>query len=120
VQNLPVYASVRMMNNFSLYTIASIFLGVLILIPLYANAQVQLEPIVAKIGSCPSGWGAAGNYCRALSNAKPIVPKIGSCPSGWGAAGSYCRALSNAKPIIPKTGSCPSGWGAAGNYCRKF
>ena len=103
------------MKNFTLYAIASILLGILILIPQYANAQVL------KLGSCPSGWSSSGQYCVAGRNADPIVPKIGAglCPSGWRSSGQYCVAGLSAKGIMMKVGSCPSGWRSSGNYCVK-
>ena len=72
------------MKKFTLYTIASIVLGVLILIPQDVNAQVL------KIGSCPSGWRSSGQYCVAGLSAKGIMIKVGSCPSGWRSSGNYC------------------------------
>ena len=72
------------MKNFTLYITASILLGVLVLIPQYANAQVL------KIGSCPSGWSSSGKYCVAGLSAKGIMIKVGFCPSGWSSSGNYC------------------------------
>jgi hypothetical protein len=56
--------------------------------------------------------------CVPNGNAKPVIAKNGTCPSGWSSVGNYCIANSaNPKNVIQKSGTCPPGYSTQGNYC---
>ena len=43
-----------------------------------------------RLGSCPSGYYASGEYCVRTESGRPAIERLGSCPSGYYASGSYC------------------------------
>jgi hypothetical protein len=92
-----------------------------VLIPLAASADSALpvQPI-AKSGTCPSGYGTSGAYCKPGAKARAALEKRGSCPSGYSTSGAYCLAGTQARPAVPKIGAgCPSGWSSSGDYCLR-
>ncbi len=56
-----------------------------------ALAQQPVRPL-PKVGGCPLGYYASGNYCvSSPSNDREAIQKTGnSCPLGWFSSGSYC------------------------------
>jgi len=56
-----------------------------------ALAQQPVGPL-PKLGGCPLGYYASGNYCLSSpSNDREAIQKTGnSCPLGWFSSGSYC------------------------------
>ncbi|WP_295401387.1 hypothetical protein [uncultured Thiocystis sp.] len=95
--------------------------GALSLLPLVCPADATLTPQpLAKLGSCPSGYTASGQYCNPGPKARVALEKRGQCPSGYTTSGAYCLAGQQARPAVPKRGaSCPSGWSASGAYCLR-
>lgn len=91
------------------------------LTPLFGHADPipSLQPIL-KIGACPSGYRASGQYCLPGDKARLAMEKRGSCPSGYTSRGAYCLAGRSARPAVPKWGTaCPSGWSTSGDYCLR-
>lgn len=81
------------------------------------DLAAQTGKAIEKVGSCPSGYYASGNYCVPNPNAKAAIEKSGSCPSRYYSSGAYCLATETATHAIPKQGQCPSGYYASGSYC---
>ena len=61
---------------------------------LSASAVLAQQPVqpLPKVGGCPLGFYASGNYCLSSpSNEREAIQKTGnSCPLGWFSSGSYC------------------------------
>ncbi len=88
-----------------------------------AAAQQPLRPL-PKLGSCPVGYFASGEYCVPSSgrSTRGGIEKVGnSCPVGFFSSGNYCLSGRDSTPeAIHKTGrSCPIGWFSSGDYCLK-
>jgi hypothetical protein len=86
-----------------------------------ALAQQPVQPL-PKVGGCPLGYYASGDYCVPSRSGKPrgAIEKSGnSCPLGFYASGNYCvSSPNNNREAIQKQGnSCPLGWFSSGNYC---
>jgi len=95
--------------------------GVLALLPIAALAQQPVQPL-PKVGGCPLGYYASGNYCvpSKSGNTRGAIEKSGKgCPLGFYSSGAYCvSSPSNTREAIQKQGnSCPLGWYSSGNYC---
>jgi hypothetical protein len=87
--------------------------------PVWAQQPVQPLP---KLGGCPLGYYASGNYCvpSKSGNTRGAIEKSGKgCPLGFYSSGAYCvSSASNSREAIQKQGnSCPLGWYSSGNYC---
>ena len=56
-----------------------------------ALAQQPVRPL-PKVGGCPFGFYASGNYCvSSPSNEREAIQKTGnSCALGWFSSGSTC------------------------------
>lgn len=51
---------------------------------------------IQRIGRCPTGYFASGNFCEALHKDTPAaMPKIKNahCPSGYFASGDACKVF---------------------------
>jgi hypothetical protein len=86
-------------------------------------AQQPLRPL-PKVGSCPIGYFASGDYCMPGGgrSTRGGIEKVGSsCPIGFFASGNYCLSGRDSSPeAIHKTGSsCPIGWFSSGRYCLR-
>ena len=84
-------------------------------------AQQPVQPL-PKVGVCPLGYYASGNYCvpSKSGNTRGAIEKSGKgCPLGFYSSGAYCvSSPSNTREAIQKQGnSCPLGWYSSGNYC---
>lgn len=55
----------------------------------------------------------------ALGATAQAIPKVGNCPQGYSASGNYCVGGSHAPHAIPKSGNCPAGYRVSGAYCVK-
>ena len=93
----------------------------LALFPGVATAQQPVQPL-PKLGGCPLGYYASGNYCvpSKSGNTRGAIEKSGNgCPLGFYSSGAYCvSSPSNTREAIQKQGnSCPLGWYSSGNYC---
>jgi len=98
-------------------------LALLALVAAPAAAQQPLRPL-PKLGSCPIGYFASGDYCVPSSgrSIRGGIEKVGnSCPIGFFSSGNYCLSSRDSSPeAIHKTGrSCPIGWFSSGDYCLK-
>ena len=75
---------------------------------------------VPKVGDCPIGYRAAGDFCTPnSSSSRYAVQKVGSCPNGYGTSGAYCLASSaRACHAVPRgSAACPPRYRASGAYC---
>ena len=86
-----------------------------------ALAQQPVQPL-PKVGGCPLGYYASGDYCVPSRSANPrgAIERSGnSCPLGFYASGNYCVSSpnNNRKAIQKQGNSCPLGWFSSGNYC---
>jgi len=56
-----------------------------------ALAQQPVQPL-PRLGGCPLGYYASGNYCLSSPGSKrEAIEKVGSsCPLGWFSSGGYC------------------------------
>ena len=55
------------------------------------NATELTRVAIARVGSCPTGYGVSGEYCVASSeNAKRAITRFGTCPKGYHSSGNYC------------------------------
>ena len=102
------------MSSFVLPIAAALSLG-------GALAQQPVQPL-PKMGGCPLGYYASGNYCvpSKSGNTRGAIEKSGKgCPLGFYSSGAYCvSSPSNTREAIQKQGnSCPLGWYSSGNYC---
>lgn len=82
------------------------------------TSAVEAYP-VPRLGFCPSGYYASGNYCvPSNKRSGAAVTRSGFCPSGYHASGNYCVAnnLTSGK-ILLKNGFCPNGYHMSGSYC---
>jgi hypothetical protein len=87
--------------------------------PAWAQQPIQALP---KVGGCPLGYCASGDYCVPSRSSHPrgAIKKSGnSCPLGFYGSANYCvSSLSNNREAIQKQGnSCPLGWFSSGNHC---
>jgi hypothetical protein len=102
------------MSSFVLPIAAALSLG-------GALAQQPVQPL-PKVGGCPLGYYASGNYCvpGKSGNSRGAIEKSGKgCPLGFYSSGAYCvSSPGNSREAIQKQGnSCPLGWYSSGNYC---
>jgi len=90
------------------------------------GSALAQQPVrsLPKMGECPLGYYASGNYCvpSASGNTRGAIEKTGSsCPLGFYGSGNTCvSSPSNDREAIQKSGnSCPLGWFSSGSYCVK-
>ena len=86
-----------------------------------ALAKQPVQPLT-KVGDCPLGYYASGDYCVPSRSGKlhGAIEKSGnSCSLGFYGSGNYCvSSPSNKQKAIQKQGnSCPLGRFSSGNYC---
>ena len=96
----------------------------LVIVMVLAGVVSAEAQVIAKHGTCPTGYSGQGGFCVGGSNAGPVIDKgAGSCPEGYHQSGSgYCVGYGGAKAAVtrPAGAACPSTMHSSGGACVSY